>query len=223
MIYSTPVMRPLWFHYPDDPRTYLIEDQYLVGHELLVAPVVTEAVTKRRVYFPAGDNWVDWWTGKFYEGGKDAEIDAPLARLPLFARVGAVIPTQVVVQHTGEMSRLPLVFTVVSGDGSPGVILIDDDSGDGLDYKNPSAYDEIGASPSSGGTHFEFSRPDSHRSTRPPREVALLALARRGSVPRPRPRPEGARVHDAQGSFVREAHGQAELVRRSDGTRTLPN
>ena len=178
MIYSTPVMRPLWFHYPDDPRTYLIEDQYLVGHELLVAPVVTEAVTKRRVYFPAGDNWVDWWTGKFYEGGKDAEIDAPLDRLPLFARVGAVIPTQVVVQHTGEMSRLPLVFTVVFGDGSPGVSLIYDDSGDGLDYKNPSAYDEIGASPSSGGTHFEFSRPDSHRSTRPPGEVEFLGLDR---------------------------------------------
>ncbi len=52
---GAPVMRPLWFEYPDDDRTYLVEDQYLVGRDLLVAPVVTEAVVKRRVYFPKGD------------------------------------------------------------------------------------------------------------------------------------------------------------------------
>jgi alpha-glucosidase len=109
---GAPVMRPLWFEYPDDARTYLVEDQYLVGRDLLVAPVVTESVTKRHVYFPAGDNWVDWWTGKTYEGGKDADIDAPLARLPLFARAGAVVPTQPVIQHTGEMPGVPLTLTV---------------------------------------------------------------------------------------------------------------
>lgn len=175
---GAPVMRPLWFEYPNDARTYLIDDQYLVGRDLLVAPVLTESVTKRRVYFPAGDNWVDWWTGKTYEGGKDADIDAPLDRLPLFARAGATIPTQPVVQHTGEMSRLPLTFTVVLGDGSPGVSLIYDDSGDGLDYQSPSAYDEIGASASAGGIHFEFSRHVSHRSTRPPGAVEFLGIDR---------------------------------------------
>jgi alpha-glucosidase len=110
---GTPVMRPLWFQYPNDPRTYLIEDQYLVGRDLLVAPVVTEGVVKRHVYFPAGDRWVDWWTGKLYEGGTDADVDAPLNRLPLFARAGAVILTQPVIQHTGEMASVPLTLTVV--------------------------------------------------------------------------------------------------------------
>ena len=112
---GAPVMRPLWFEYPDDSRTYLIDDQYLVGRDLLVAPVVTEAVTKRHVYFPVGDDWVDWWSGKTFKGGSDADIEAPLDRLPLFARAGAIIPTQPVIQHTGEMSSAPLILLTVHG------------------------------------------------------------------------------------------------------------
>src|ERR1051325_9693718 len=125
-------MRPLWFEYPDDARTYLIEDEYLVGRDLLVAPVVTEGVLKRRVYFPAGDRWVDWWTGQTYEGGKDADVDAPLDRLPLFARAGSVIPTQPVVQHTGEMASAPLSLLVVRGGDGESVLY--DDAGEGFEY-----------------------------------------------------------------------------------------
>jgi alpha-glucosidase len=129
---GAPVMRPLWFEYPDDARTYLIEDQYLVGRDLLVAPVVIESTTKRKVYFPKGDNWVDWWTGKLYEGGKETEVDAPLDRLPLFARAGAVIPTQPVVQHTGEMAGAPLTLLVVRG--GVGESSLYEDAGEGFDY-----------------------------------------------------------------------------------------
>jgi alpha-glucosidase len=128
---GAPVMRPLWFEYPDDVRTYTIEDEYLVGAELLVAPVVRESATKRGVYFPAGDDWVDWWTGKTYKGGRDYEVEAPLERLPLFARAGAVIATQAVVQHTGEMAGAPLSLVVVRGDGASGFY---DDAGEGYDY-----------------------------------------------------------------------------------------
>ncbi|MFL6332116.1 MAG: glycoside hydrolase family 31 protein [Pyrinomonadaceae bacterium] len=126
---GAPVMRPLWFEYPDDSRTYTIEDEYLVGRDLLVAPVVRESATRRGVYFPAGDNWVDWWTGKTYEGGRDAEIEAPLDRLPLFARAGSVIPTQPVVQHTGEMAGQPLTLLVVPG--ADGTSSFYEDAGDG--------------------------------------------------------------------------------------------
>jgi hypothetical protein len=124
-------MRPLWFQYPNDPRTYLIEDQYLVGRDLLVAPVLTEGVVKRRVYFPNGERWVDWWTGKLYEGGRDAEVDAPLDRLPLFAREGAVIPTQPVVQHTGEMANVPLTLTLVPTTSRGETTDVTEDSDDG--------------------------------------------------------------------------------------------
>ena len=129
---GAPPMRPLWFEYPDDQRTYTIEDQYLVGRDLLVAPVVREAATKRGVYFPKGDDWVDWWTGQRYEGGKDAQIEAPLDRLPLFARVGAAVPTIPVVQHTAERFKVGLTLVVVPG--KDGEAQIFQDSGDGYVY-----------------------------------------------------------------------------------------
>jgi alpha-glucosidase len=129
---GAPVMRPLWFEYPDDQRTYTIDDEYLVGRDLLVAPVVRESARKRGVYFPAGDDWVDWWTGKRYEGGKDAEVEAPLNRLPLFARVGAAVPTIPVVQHTAE--RFTVGLTVVVVPGKDGETQIFQDSGDGYVY-----------------------------------------------------------------------------------------
>ncbi|HEX6183035.1 MAG TPA: TIM-barrel domain-containing protein [Pyrinomonadaceae bacterium] len=132
---GAPVMRPLWFEYPNDQRTYTIDDEYLVGRDLLVAPVVRESARKRGVYFPAGDDWVDWWTGKRYEGGKDAEVEAPLDRLPLFARVGAMIPTIPVIQHTGERTKVSLTLVVVPGpDGDVTVWQ------DGLDGYAPGAH-----------------------------------------------------------------------------------
>jgi alpha-glucosidase len=134
---GAPLMRPLWFEYPDDARTYLVEDEYLVGRDLLVAPVVVELTAKRKVYFPKGDNWVDWWTGQVYEGGKETEVNAPLERLPLFARAGAVIPTQPVVQHTGEMSSAPLTLVVVRGADGQGSFY--DDAGEGYDYARGSS------------------------------------------------------------------------------------
>jgi len=112
---GAPVMRPMWFEYGTDVRTLLIEDQFMVGRELLVAPIVHENLRKRRVYFPKGDAWIDFYTGTRYEGGTENEVDAPLDRLPLFARGGATISVQPVVQHTGEM-RASAVKRIVIGE-----------------------------------------------------------------------------------------------------------
>ncbi|MEW5850645.1 MAG: TIM-barrel domain-containing protein [Myxococcota bacterium] len=64
-------------------------DIYLFGDDLLVAPVVTRGATSRSVTFSAGQ-WMDWWDGTFHEG--NAEVAAPLSKLPLFVRAGAIIP-----------------------------------------------------------------------------------------------------------------------------------
>jgi alpha-glucosidase len=130
---GAPVMRPLWFEYPKDVRTYLIEDEYLVGHEILVAPVLSEGEVRRSVYFPKGDEWVDWWTGERHQGGSEAEIIAPVDRLPLFARAGAAIPVQPVVQHTGEMTRAPVTVLVVPGTDNASEFY--EDAGEGYDYQ----------------------------------------------------------------------------------------
>jgi len=173
---GAPVMRPLWFEYPDDDRTYLVEDQYLVGRDLLVAPVVTEAATKRKVYFPKGDNWVDWWTGKLYEGGKDADIEAPLDRLPLFARAGAVIPTQPVIQHTGEMVSAPLSLVAVRG--ADGASSFYEDAGDGYDFQR-GAFRTMTATQQ--GDALRLSRAGAYNVSRPLAAVEYLGVS---AVPR---------------------------------------
>ena len=128
-----PPMRPLWFEYPRDPAALLRDDEFLVGRDVLIAPVVHEGETTRHVYFPQGDAWRDWWTGKRFEGGSFADVAAPLERLPLFVRVGASVPTQPVVQHTGEMKDVPLTFTVALGADGTGTAY--EDAGNGYGYR----------------------------------------------------------------------------------------
>jgi alpha-glucosidase len=132
-----PVLRPLWFEYPADAKTRLVDDQYLVGKNLLVAPVLREGQRKRAVYFPAGDDWRDWTTGAIYQGGNFAEIEAPLDKLPVFVRVGATIPTQPIVQSTGEMTNAPVTLNVVAGAAARETAeteTIFQDAGDGYGY-----------------------------------------------------------------------------------------
>jgi alpha-glucosidase len=128
-----PPMRPLWFAYPGDARASLVDDQFLAGGDLLVAPVLHEGQTTRDVYFPQGDAWIDWWDGTRHAGGTSAQIAAPLDRLPLFIRAGAVVPTAPVVQHTGELKNVPLTLVVAAGAGGGHVF---QDAGDGYGYRD---------------------------------------------------------------------------------------
>jgi alpha-glucosidase len=128
-----PPMRPLWFAYPADTRASLVDDQFLLGADLLVAPVVHEGQRSREVYFPQGDAWLDWWDGSRHEGGTSAKVAAPLERLPLFIRAGASVPTSAAVQHTGEMKDAPLTLAVALG--GEGVSHVFQDAGDGYAYR----------------------------------------------------------------------------------------
>jgi alpha-D-xyloside xylohydrolase len=84
-----PLMRALALLYQDDARARAAKDEYLFGPDFLVAPVIDEG-TERTVYLPAGE-WVDYWTGAEVGGGKVVVADAPLDRIPVWARAGAVI------------------------------------------------------------------------------------------------------------------------------------
>jgi alpha-glucosidase len=96
-----PLMRPLVLNYPDDPRTWTLDHQYLWGDDLLVAPVTREGATAWPVYVPRG-SWYDFWTGQRHEGPTGVTLAAPLDRLPLLVRGGAIVPMGPVVQYTGE-------------------------------------------------------------------------------------------------------------------------
>ncbi len=83
---GTPMLRPLFFHYPEEEKAYLVDDEFLLGEDILVCPAVTEGAIARNVYLP-GDVWIDAWDGAEYEGPRTIEsYPAPLAKLPVFIR-----------------------------------------------------------------------------------------------------------------------------------------
>jgi alpha-D-xyloside xylohydrolase len=83
---GTPVMRPLFYDFPEDERSWEVEDQYMFGPDVLVAPILYAGMRKRKVYLPKGFAWKEYWTGEEVEGGRTVEVDAPLHRLPVFTR-----------------------------------------------------------------------------------------------------------------------------------------
>ncbi len=88
---GTPILRAPGMMYPDDAALLAASYEYFFGEDLLVAPVVVDGARARDVTFPTG-RWVSWWTGEIVNGPTTAKIDAPLDRLPLYARAGAIVP-----------------------------------------------------------------------------------------------------------------------------------
>jgi alpha-glucosidase len=89
-----PIIRPTFYDFPEDTECLRDCDEFMLGRELLVAPVVEAGATTRRLYLPAlagGGRWFDFETGQAYASGQWHEVAAPLPRLPLFAREGAAI------------------------------------------------------------------------------------------------------------------------------------
>jgi alpha-D-xyloside xylohydrolase len=107
-----PVVRPLVLEYQDDPTVHRLDTQYLLGEELLVAPVFTDSGT-RSVYLPDGE-WRDYWTDERYEGGRRVDVPVDLATMPLFVRAGSVVahraPTQSVQPGTPDHLRLDVTL-----------------------------------------------------------------------------------------------------------------
>jgi alpha-glucosidase len=120
-----PLMRPLVLNYPDDPRVFGLGHEFLWGDDLLVAPVTREGATAWPVYLPAG-RWYDFWTGAGYEGPGGLTLPAPLDRLPLLVRAGAILPMGPVVQHSGEQP-LEEVALLIYPEGASRFELYEDD------------------------------------------------------------------------------------------------
>ncbi len=83
-----PVIRALFYEFPEDPACWDVTDAYLFGPDILVAPVCHEKARSRQVYLPAGAAWVHAGNGQTYQGGQSYEIEAPLETLPIFLREG---------------------------------------------------------------------------------------------------------------------------------------
>jgi alpha-D-xyloside xylohydrolase len=113
------MMRGLAMDFPNDPKVRDIATQYMFGPALLVNPVYEYGARSRPVYLPAGTDWYDFYTGEKRAGGNTIDAKAPLSRMPLFVRSGAIVPAGPAIQHTGESLNAPVVLNVYTGaDGS---------------------------------------------------------------------------------------------------------
>lgn len=85
-----PVMRGLFHEFPDDADSWDVDDQFLLGPDALVAPVLTAGARERDVWLPAGARWTDMASGVVHDGGQRVRVDAPLDVVPVFLRDGAL-------------------------------------------------------------------------------------------------------------------------------------
>jgi alpha-glucosidase (family GH31 glycosyl hydrolase) len=120
-----PLMRMLALNYPDDPEALDRSNEFLWGDDILVAPVTRDGARNWPVYLPRGA-WCDFWTGVRYEGPAAVSVDAPIDRLPLFVRCGAIVALGPTVQHLS--SYAPDEITLLTyPEGSTRSSLYDDD------------------------------------------------------------------------------------------------
>jgi alpha-glucosidase len=122
---GAPIWRPMFWHDPDDDRGAAIEDQVMLGRDLLVAPVLERGARARDVYLPAGA-WTAIDDDARYVGPRTVRVAAPLERIPIFARGGCVLPMRSAVRHVGEIPAEPLVLEVYPG-GDAATVVIEDD------------------------------------------------------------------------------------------------
>jgi len=124
-----PMVRALFVEYPDDPGSWLVDDEYLYGSSILVAPLFEEGSTNRNVYLPPG-TWIDYQTGTSYTGGWQ-KIAAGKVPIVMLVREGTVIPRIKLAQSTMQMdwSNLELVaFTQFHGLSARGLVCLPSDN-----------------------------------------------------------------------------------------------
>ncbi len=129
---GTPVLRPLLYHFPDDPATYQLHDQVLLGPSLMAAPIYLPGREHRHVYLPTGA-WYDWWTEELITGPTHLLAHEPLERMPLYVRAGAIIPNGPDLRYTDELPLDPLTLNLYPGNGA---FTLYEDDGHSFEYEH---------------------------------------------------------------------------------------
>jgi alpha-D-xyloside xylohydrolase len=127
------MMRALALDFREDAKALTIDDEYLFGPSLLVAPVTTPHADHRPVYLPKGSEWTDVWTGERHPGGTTVEASAPVERIPLFAKAGTILPLGPVMEWHDQKPCDPLELRIYPG--TDGSFTLYEDEGDGYGYE----------------------------------------------------------------------------------------
>src|SRR5690606_3066091 len=132
--------------FPEDESALDLNDQYLFGKQLLVAPVVTSlyfnkdkkendfsTVKSRSVYLPKGAEWIDFWTGEQFQGGKTVEKIVPMDIIPLYVKAGSISPLGPTVQYAEEKKPENLEIRIYQG--ADGEFVLYEDENDNYNYE----------------------------------------------------------------------------------------
>lgn len=130
-----PVFRPLLMEYPNDVKTYNLNDQFMIGDNVIVAPILTPSTTDRAVYLPIGE-WVEFSSGKIYQGEKVHLIHAELEEMPIFIKRGSAI---MLTEWISNLNKTPKTMTMniyASEDNEKYQFNFYDDDGESFNYEH---------------------------------------------------------------------------------------
>lgn len=130
-----PLIRPLLLHYQNDKKTYEINDQFLCGENIMVAPILEQGKKARMVYLPDGSRWVDYWTKEVYEGGRYIIKETPLDVCPIYIKSGSIIPNFSGINYIGEKEIDNLILDIYLDENNFKYIHYQDD-GESFEYKD---------------------------------------------------------------------------------------
>jgi alpha-glucosidase len=133
---GAPILRPLFWAHPEDQATYSMDDEFLCGDSLLVAPVTRPGVEYRHVYLPQG-TWFHLWTGDRFDGPAHILAHAPLGEPAIYVRANTAVPLWPEMNHVGEQPADPLTFVLYPAEGT-GTAWLYEDAGDGYEHLNGS-------------------------------------------------------------------------------------
>ena len=185
------IMRPMVMDFGSDKNTLNLQDQYMFGPALLVAPVYKYGARSREVYFPENTVWHDFYTGKRVDGGQTMTVDAPYGRIPLFVRAGSILPMGGDIQSTAEESTEPITLIVYAG--VDGAFTLYEDEGTNYNYEKgrysmiPMKYDSATSTLSIGDRKGSY---DGMKENRVFNVVKIDAASPRGAS------------HNLQGKYV---------------------
>ncbi|QHG18514.1 glycoside hydrolase family 31 protein [Nostoc sp. ATCC 53789] len=128
---GAPILRPLLYDFPNDPKTFSLADQVMLGPSLLAAPIYRPGVEHRAVYLPEGC-WYDWWSGEEFTGPAHILAYAPLEKMPLYVRAGSIIAIAPVMQYVDEHPINQMRLRIWKGVGE---FTLYEDDGHTFEYK----------------------------------------------------------------------------------------
>ena len=154
------IMRPLVMDFAADANVNDVSDQFMFGPAIMVAPVYEYGAHSRKMYFPAGSGWYDFYSGKYIDGGQTSTVAAPYERIPLYVREGAVIPYGPDVQYSDEKQASEITLYVYAG--KDGAFALYEDEGVNYNYEKgayatiPFTYNDVESTLTIGDRMGEF-------------------------------------------------------------------